>query len=481
MFRSPVRHYHLCPVAALLCALLAIAPAAESQGVGTPATSVTFPPDSSVLSLLKQRVADRRSAGIVVGLLEPDGSTRILAWGNPGPGQPSLDETSVFEIGSVTKVFTAALLSDMVQRREVALDDPVQTYLPAGVVMPTRGGKQITLAMLSEQTSGLPRLPTNLRPADASNPYADYTVQQLYEFLSGYTLPRDPGASYEYSNLGVGLLGHVLALRAGKSYEELLRERIWKPLGMSSTAITLTSPLRARLALGHGPSGAVVPGWDLTTLAGAGAIRSTAVDMLKFLAAQLHPERGPLEKAMALTHLERASAGSAGMGIGLGWHLRHHGGDDVVWHNGGTGGYRSFAGFRPTTGAAVVVLTNSGGEGADDVGFHLLNPAFPLAPAPAPRKEYTAIPLAPQILEHYVGTYELAPQFQIVVSREGDALFAQATGQGKLRLWPYAETEFFFREVDAQIGFVRDTQGKVAGLVLHQGGQDVPGRKVGQE
>ncbi|CAA9305058.1 MAG: Beta-lactamase class C-like and penicillin binding proteins (PBPs) superfamily [uncultured Gemmatimonadetes bacterium] len=481
MFCSPVRRCPLWPVAALLCALPAIPSAAHSQGVGTAARSAMFPPDSAVLSLLKQRVADRRSAGVVVGLLAPDGSTRILAWGDPGPGQPPLNEASVFEIGSVTKVFTAALLSDMVQRGEVALDDPVQKYLPAGVAMPTRGGKQITLAMLSDQTSGLPRLPANLRPADASNPYADYTVQRLYEFLSGYRLPRDPGARYEYSNLGVGLLGHVLALRAGKSYEDLVRERIWNPLGMSSTAITLTSPLRARLALGHGPGGAVVPNWDLPTLAGAGAIRSTAVDMLKFLAAQLHPERGPLEKAMALTHLERASAGGAEMGIGLGWHLRHREGDDVVWHNGGTGGYRSFAGFRPATGAAVVVLTNSGGAGADDIGFHLLNPAFPLTPAPAPRKEYTAIPLAAQVLEHYVGTYELAPQFRIVVTREGDALFAQATGQGKHRIWPYAETEFFLREVDAQIGFVRDTQGKVVRLVLHQGGRDMPGRKVSPE
>jgi CubicO group peptidase (beta-lactamase class C family) len=423
-------------------------------------------------------VADKRSAGIVVGLLEPDGSTRILAWGDPGPGQPPLDETSVFEIGSVTKVFTAALLAGMVQRREVALDDPVQKYLPAGVTMPTRGGKQITLAMLSEQTSGLPRLPSNFKPADTSNPYADYTVQQLYEFLSGYTLPRDPGTSYEYSNIGVGLLGHVLALRAGKSYEELLRERIWEPLGMSSTAITLSPRLRAHLAFGHDPSGAVVPNWDLPTLAGAGAIRSTAADMLKFLSAQLHRERGPLEKAMALTHKERASAGSAEMGIGLGWHLRHRNGDDIVWHNSGTGGYRSFAGFRPTAGTAVVVLTNSGGEGADDIGFHLLNPAFPLTPAPAPRKQYTAIRLAAEVLERYVGTYELAPQFQIVVTREGDALFAQPTGQGRIRLWPHAETEFFIREVDAQVSFVRDAGGKTPSLVLHQGGRDVPGKKV---
>lgn len=480
MFRSPLRHRLLWSLAVPFGALLGIPPAARPQtvaaGAGTGASA--FPSDSAVLSLLKQRVADRRSTGLVVGLLEPDGSTRVLAWGEPGPGQPPLDAGSVLEIGSITKVFTAALLADMARRGEVALDDPVQKYLPAGVTMPTRGGRPITLAMLSEQTSGLPRLPSNLKPVDGSNPYADYTVPQLYEFLSGYTLPRDPGERYEYSNLGVGLLGHVLALRAGRSYEELLRERIWAPLGMSSTAITLTPQLRARLALGHGPGGTVVPGWDIPTLAGAGAIRSTVADLLRFMAAQLHPGRGPLEQAMALTHAERASAGSPEMGIGLGWHLRHRDGDDIVWHNGGTGGYRSFAGFRPASRTAVVVLTNSGGEGADDVGFHLLNPAFPLAPAPAPRKQYTAIPLAAEVLERYVGTYELAPQFRIVVTREGDELFAQPTDQGKIRLWPYAETEFFIREVDARITFVRDAEGRTPGLVLHQGGRDVPGRRV---
>jgi serine-type D-Ala-D-Ala carboxypeptidase/endopeptidase len=181
---------------------------------------------------------------------------------------------------------------------------------------------------------------------------------------------------------------------------------------------------------------------------------------------------------MTLTHRKRASAGSAEMGIGLGWHLLHRGGDDILWHNGGTGGYRAFTGFRPATGTALVVLTNSAGEGADDIGFHLLNPAFPLAPAPAPRKQYTAIALPAEVLERYVGSYELAPQFQIVVTREGDGLFAQPTGQGKVRLWPHTELEFFLREVDAQITFVRDADGRTLSLVLHQGGRDVPGRKV---
>lgn len=435
----------------------------------TPVASPT--PTDAVLRLLKQRVAERGSGGLVVGLLEPDGAKRVLAWGDPGRGQAPLAADSLFEIGSISKVFTAALLADMAQRGEVALDDPVQKYLPAGVTMPSRGGKTITLAMLSDQTSGLPRMPTNFEPADTSNPYADYDADKLYAFLSSYSLSRDPGAQYEYSNLGVGLLGHVLALRAGKTYEQLLRERIWKPLGMDHTSITPQPAQRQRLTQGHDTSGAVVPHWDFSVLAGGGAIRSTAGDMLKFLAAQLPPPRTPLARAMALTHQERAGTDSAEMGIGLGWHLRHSDGDEIVWHNGGTAGYRSFAGFRPAKGTAVVVLSNVGGEGDDDLGFHLLNPALPLAAA---ARRHTAMTLPPEVLDRYVGTYQLAPQVQMMVSREGDALFAQLTDQDRFRLWPSAETEFFVREADVKVLFQRDTAGKTTGLILQQGAQKIP-------
>ncbi|HEU4754468.1 MAG TPA: serine hydrolase, partial [Armatimonadota bacterium] len=263
----------------LLAAMLTAAPltpaAALAQATPSSSTAMPFPSDSAVLALLKQRVAEKRSAGVVVGLLEPDGRTRVVAWGDPGPGQPPLDANSVFEIGSITKVFTGTLLAEMARSGELALDDPVAKYLPEGVRVPARDGKEITLLSLSEQNSGLPSVPSNLHPADAANPYAGYTVQQMYDFLSGYTLPGDPGERYEYSNLGVGLLGHALALRAGKPYEALVRARILAPLGMTHTAINFTPWMKQHLALGHDPAGAVVPGWDLPAFAGAGALRST--------------------------------------------------------------------------------------------------------------------------------------------------------------------------------------------------------------
>jgi CubicO group peptidase (beta-lactamase class C family) len=358
----------------------------------------------------------------------------------------------------------------------VSLDDPVQKYLPASVHVPTRNGKVITLGNLSEQNSGLPRMPDNFHPANPANPYADYGAAQLYEFLNGYQLPRDPGAEFEYSNVGVGLLGLALARATGKSYEELERSLVWAPLRMTHTAITLTPWMEQHLVLGHDEQGKVVPNWDLDALAGAGAIRSTANDMLKFADANLHPERGPLERAMAFAHQVRAKAGP--MGIGLNWLSLYAGADTIVWHNGGTGGYRTYLGLLPSRKMAVVVLTNSGGTGADDIGMHLLVPSLPLAPKPAPVKQRTAITLPATTLARYAGTYQLAPNFAIEVTADGDALYAQPTAQPKFRLWPETEVDFFLKEVDAQITFIRDANGTVSGLMLHQNGQNMPAPKV---
>jgi CubicO group peptidase (beta-lactamase class C family) len=465
-------------VAAALSIVVSLpsATSAQQTTAAPAAPSRAFPSDSALRGLLEQRVADGRSKGIVVGVLEADGRTRIVVAGDPGPGTLPLDGNSVFEIGSISKVFTSTLLALMAEDGTVRLDDPVQKYLPAGVHVPARNGKVITLELLAEQRSGLPRLPDNMHPADPANPYADYSVAQLYEFLSRYQLPRDPGAEFEYSNLGVGLLSHVLSLASGKSYEALVRERVTAPLGMTHTAITLTPWMRDHLALGHDPAGNVVKNWDLPTLAGAGAIRSTASDMLKFVDANLHPERGPLGRAMALAQRERAPAGP-GMSIGLNWLIAHAGADTIVWHNGGTGGYRSFVGLVPSRRIGVVVLTNSGGVGADDIGMHLLNPDLPLAPKPAPVPQRTAIEVSPEVLARYVGRYQLAPQFVLEVSVVDGKLYVHPTGQPVLRLWAETETRFFLKEVDAVIDFERDASGATTGLVLHQNGRDMPARR----
>jgi D-alanyl-D-alanine-carboxypeptidase/D-alanyl-D-alanine-endopeptidase len=354
----------------------------------------------------------------------------------------------------------------------------VQKYLPAGVLVPSRGGKEITLGTLSEQNSGLPRMPANFHPKDPANPYADYTEQQMYDFISGYQLPRDPGASFEYSNLGVGLLGHALARAVGTSYEEMERKRVWEPLGMTHTAITLTPWMKQHLALGHDEKGDVTANWDLPTFAGAGAIRSTTDDMLKFASANLHPERGKLQEAMAFAHIERASAGSAIMGIGLNWFSRHALADTIVWHNGGTGGYRTFIGFIQSKKIAVVVMTNSGNEGADDIGMHLLVPALPLAPKPVPPKVRTAIDVPAAVIARYVGTYQLAPTFALEITVRDGALYMHPTDQPVSRLWAETRTDFFLKEIDAQVTFVPGADGTATSLVLHQNGQNLTAKKT---
>jgi len=427
--------------------------------------------DSAIRAIVAERVGSGRAVGLVVATLDR-GKTKVFTAGGSGTSGVGLDVNTVFEIGSITKVFTAALLAEMVARGEVAFEDPIARYLPAAVRIPTRNGKEITLADLSSQVSGLPRLPGNFNPKDQKNPYADYTVEQMYAFLSGYELTRDIGATYEYSNLGVGLLGHVLALRAGKSYEQLLTERILEPLGLKDTRIVLSSGMRRRLAQGHDEVGAKTANWDLPTLAGAGALRSTAADMLKFLAVNLDSARTPVARALATTRMPRRSVPGGPMQIGLGWHILMFD-RPVVWHNGGTGGYRAFIGIDHANQRAVVVLSNKS-TSSDDIGFHILEPRAPLTPAPKARRE---IALDPSVLETYVGVYQLSPAFEIAITREGSILSLQATGQEKLQLFAESPTEFFLRIVDAQVVFEKDATGKVTRLILHQGGQRIPGVK----
>jgi D-alanyl-D-alanine-carboxypeptidase/D-alanyl-D-alanine-endopeptidase len=430
-----------------------------------------LPSDSAVRAFLVPRVAafpdsGKHGTGIVVGMLDATGGRRVVAVG--------VDSTRLFEIGSITKVFTTSILEDMVERGEVRLDDPVAKYLPRSVKVPGRGDRQITLLDLATQSSGLPRMPANFTPRDSLNPYADYTVQQMYAFLSGYELTRDVGAQYEYSNLGMGLLGHALALKAGTSYEELVRRRILTPLGMRETVITFTPAVRARVAPGHDSEGRVVPNWDLPTLAGAGALRSTAADMLRFLAANIDSTATPLSRTFRHAQGERHATNNANMKIGLAWHLFSRPVGTIVWHNGGTGGYRSYLGFDPVRRLGVVVLSNIDAS-VDDIGVHLLDETYPLRPPPKLRTEVAVDSL---VLNRYVGEYELAPTFHVVVTREAAHLFVQATGQPRFPVFGESDSTFFLKVVDAQISFERDTTGSVRGLVLHQNGQVIPGRKI---
>ncbi|RYZ10774.1 MAG: class A beta-lactamase-related serine hydrolase [Alphaproteobacteria bacterium] len=453
-------------------------PPASPPIVAQTTTPSAFPDDAALLALIKARVDEGRAAGIVLGVMDADGSTRVVAYGDPGPGAQPLSANSVFEIGSISKVFTATALADMAQKGEVKLDDPVQLYAPAGLTMPTRNGKQITLGSLAEQNSGLPRLPGNLKPADMSNPYVDYHAEQLNAFLSGYTLTRDPGETYEYSNLGVGLLGYVLAAKAGVTYEELIAQRIVKPLGMTMTGQKLSPQMQAALAKGHNAAGAVVPLWDQDVTAGAGALRSSMTDMLKFLDANLGAPKTDLERAMRFAQTPSATA--RGPKIGLNWHTEvSPSGTEIVWHNGGTGGYGSYIGLDQKRGVGVVLLANTSGV-PQDIAIHLIDPSSPLTPKPAPPVQRTEISLPIETLSKFNGAYAMdsTPTFQLTITVEDGVLIVSPTGQGKIPAFPEAELpngglKVFHKEVDAQITFTPAADGKPAYLTLHQNGQNM--------
>jgi D-alanyl-D-alanine-carboxypeptidase/D-alanyl-D-alanine-endopeptidase len=324
---------------------------------------------------IQKRLEYGKSPSYAIGIVDKDG-VRYYNFGAKTIGGAPVDEHSIYEIGSISKVFTAILLAQKVLEGKMKLDDPIKKYLPADVKVPQRGATEITLGNLSDHTSALPRMPSNFAPANPANPYADYTVKQMYEFLSGYELTRDIGSQYEYSNYAQGLLGHILATQSGTSYENLMVKNIASPLDMKETKITLDEVMKKNLAMGYSGD-KQVENWDLSTLAGAGGIRSSTSDMLKFLSACMGKKKTSLRKAMDLT-LQIRHDKANGSRVGLGWHMVKTTLGDAVCHSGGTGGYRTFAGFIQETGMGVVVFTNSDQGSPEDIGFHLLNAALPL-------------------------------------------------------------------------------------------------------
>ncbi len=444
-------------------------PAAEASNHET-----VFPERAELLAMIKQRVDEGRATGLVLAVREADGTHTVVAYGNAGPGAAPLSETSVFEIGSITKVFTGILLADMAAKGEVAIEDAAQKHAPSGVTIPQVGTSPIRLVDLSTHMSGLPRLPANMTPVDETNPYADYTVAQLHEFLAKHTPSRAPGVKHEYSNLAVGLLGHLLAHVGGATWEELVAERILGPLKMGMSGVELSPGMKAQLAIGHDSDGKPVPNWDLPTFAAAGALRSNTQDMLRFLDANLELAATPLGRAMAVSHTPQAKAGND-MQIGLGWFTTHSkDGKEIVWHSGGTGGYRSIIAMDPKRNIGVVILENST-HGPDDMAMHLLDNSIPLTRAPKARD---AIAVSRETLATYEGIYQIAPNFHLHVSLLGDNLYAQATNQPKLQILAETEVDFFIKEFDAQLTFEKNETGAVVRVVLHQNGADVPAKRL---
>jgi CubicO group peptidase (beta-lactamase class C family) len=330
--------------------------------------------DQDLAGALKSgELAPSTGVGVVIGVLD-HGVRRIFCYG-------AARQDSIFEIGSITKTFTGLVLSQMVEQGKVKFDDAVRELLPAGTVQKPAVA-EITLLDLATQHSGLPRMPDNFKPANEENPYADYHAANLYAFLAAHGVAKPEKPSFLYSNLGFGLLGQSLSVRAGVPYPALLKEEVLDPLGMNDTAIALTSDQQARFIPGHTGDHRPAHAWDLDAFAGAGAIRSTATDMLKYLDANLHSDglkftrSSPASKTIAAALVQDHELRADSMGnlkIALAWLFDTQTGN--YWHNGATGGYSAYAFFNPKGDYAAVVLFNATisekGSYADRIGEHI--------------------------------------------------------------------------------------------------------------
>jgi CubicO group peptidase (beta-lactamase class C family) len=297
------------------------------------------------------------TTGLSIGILV-NGKTDYYGYGETAKGNNQLpNEHSIYEIGSISKTFTATLLADAVGKGKVKLDDPVSKYFPDSIPALEYQGQPVTLKTLSNHSSGIPRMPNNFHSSDNYNPYKDYSDQDLYSFYKTFKLERKPGAEYEYSNLAAATLGVILEKVYKKTYEELIVQIICDPLGMDETREFIRKNDSIRFVKGYNEEGKYNSQWDFDAMAPAGSIRSTASDMLIYANAQLGKAPAALEKDIRLTHEKTFSNGASN--TALGWHYIKPGKGEVIFHNGGTGGFRTYLAINLEKKFAVVVLSNT--------------------------------------------------------------------------------------------------------------------------
>src|SRR5437016_467309 len=382
----------------------------------------SVPPDDEIRKILAERVGENEKAvGIVVGIIDPQGR-RIIPYGqrNAGDARP-LNGDTVFEIASVTKVFTALLLADMVEKNEVALSDPASKYLTAvAIKLAERNGHLITLLDLATHTSGLPFMPADAPPFN-DPAAAKYSTGDLKRYLASYQLTRDIGSEWDYANIGYWVLSEALAARAGKDIETLIRSRVLAPLKMTDTDFKLSPKMKENLAPGHdsalqpAPAASTIPIYSI--MPAGGGLYSTANDLLTFLSECMGYEPSPLASAMNVALSNRRPV-QTGNEQALVWNVYGNGDDQVIFRDGSSFGYASVMAYDPKARVGVVVLTNQVGD-VGDIARHLLRPDFPLA-KPANTK-HIEIALDSKVLDSYVGRYEEGEGI-FTIARENDFL-----------------------------------------------------------
>ena len=466
-------------VAALLACLAMAAPSARAD-VRKPPAVATPASDAELARWLRFRIERQKLAtGGVVAILRPSGRSIVAHGPTDRRGARRLGGDTVFEIASLSKVFTALVLADFAVRGEARLEDPLASYVPPGVAVPQFEGRTITLIDLATHTSGLPLRPGNIKGApDTPNKYAGYSFAQLYADLPNHTFAHAPGSRFLYSNLGVALLGQGLALRAREPFPDLLRARVTAPLGLVDTHFGEQPASGGRRAQGHDLDLKPVGTSDDGVLAPAGGLRSTPNDLLRLLELFLTGAGpGELPTAARLMMDVDRPGDDANTRMALGWRRTTIHGETYYWSNGSADGARAFMGFNPARRIAVVAIADAAsGAGLDDIARKVLDPQQEVDLKVTPRPREIAAPAA--AIERVLGTYEYAPDDRIQISRGETGLIVTA-GPSQLLIVPQSPTRFFSK-YGGDILFEFPGSGSTPSktLVLHQGGEKFVYRRI---
>jgi serine-type D-Ala-D-Ala carboxypeptidase/endopeptidase len=420
----------------------------------------------SVLAAAEERIAEGHYQSLIIGIRD-DERTEWTSVGRLSDGGPAPRSDTVYEISSLTKPFTAALLSLAAEEGLLSIDDTLAQHAPAERNLDRRLQDDVALWQLATHVSGLPDMPDDLSPDDPARLFEDYSQDALWQFLARHPLAGAPGASYGYSNLGYALLGGLLAETLGGPYGSLLRERITAPLGLDSTAVSPPASVLDRIAPGFDYDLKRAPAWHWPAFEAAGALRSTPEDLMQWVEAHLSPPDDELGRALHRLYQAELSLGDNGQSMGLGWQLQREDDDTLtVWHAGRSAGYAAFIAFQPETRRAVVILANTGNS-VEQLGFAALDPqraVQAVRPVQALDRRLGAL---------YAGRYRLSPGFVLTVRQTSSGLFIRAPGRPPLRLYSVDGEHFFTRGVASELRFVAGADGAIEGMEIHPPRGDV--------
>ncbi|MEM9366843.1 MAG: serine hydrolase [Planctomycetota bacterium] len=405
-----------------------------------------------------------RIAGLSLGVIHGERELKLHLGHRDPVGQVANDAT-IYEIGSITKVFTATLLASLIDHGVIGLEDPAFSD-ESKLKVPAKVGSRVTWKHLATHRSGFPRLAGNMRDVSGRDPYARETSDRVAIFLRSLNLKRDPGRAYAYSNLGFAVLGYRVGEVAGKSYEDLLLERVTGPLGMRDTRVNLNDEQENRFATPFA-GGKPVSSWTFADMPGAGGIRSTLPDMMRFARAALNPPDNPTGNAIELTFQKHQTGGPRGFSMGLGWHLARD--LQTRWHNGETGGFHSALFVNRSMKAGVVILANSSnGSVVDVLAEQLMQTMAGRKMKPQEFDREIQVPLENK--RRLIGRYQLVENFVFDVHLRGDEVWVGITNQPTQQVFAKSQAEWFYRSVDATLVFELGETGKTSALVLHQNG-----------